>query len=454
MINITIEEILELYEGKQFPELKRRLSEINATDLAQIFEEIPPERLPVLYRLLPKELAAEVFVEMDSDLQMLVIKGFSDVELRNLINEMYVDDTVDLIEEMPANVVKRILANADASTRKEINEILQYPKESAGSIMTTEYVTLRETMTVQQAFEKIKRTGPDSETIYTCYVIKPDRKLCGVVSARQLLLSELDEIIENIMEKNVISVHTHDDKEEVAKQIREYGFLALPVVDNENRLVGIVTVDDAMDVISEESEEDFSKMAAITPTDTTYLKTTVWDLWKARIPWLLLLMISATFTGLIITSFEHALSSQIALTAFIPMLMDTAGNSGSQASVTIIRAISLDEVEFKDIFKVQAKELLTATFCGLTLASVNFVKIFLVDILLFKTQGLTLTIAGVVCVTLLITVVAAKFVGCSLPIIAKKLRFDPAVMASPLITTIVDIISLLVYFGIATRILP
>lgn len=453
MNEITIEEILEMYEVKRYSELKKRLSEINATDLTDIFEEIPPERLPVLYRLLPKELAAEVFINMDSDIQMQLIKGFSDSELRGLMEEMYVDDTVDLIEEMPANVVKRILANTDPSTRKDVNEILQYPKESAGSIMTTEYVTLRETMTVAQAFEKIKRTGPDSETIYTCYVTKQDRKLAGVVSARQLLLSDSDQLIENIMEKNVISVNTHDDREEVANTIREYGFLALPVVDTENRIVGIVTVDDAMDVISEESEEDFSKMAAITPTDTTYLKTTVFELWKARIPWLLILMISATFTGLIITNFEHALSAQIALTAFIPMLMDTGGNTGSQASVTIIRAISLSEVEFKDIFKVQAKELSTAFFCGITLSVVNFIKIFLVDIMLFQSPGLDLKIAAVVCITLFFTVVSAKFVGCSLPIIAKKLHFDPAVMASPLITTIVDIISLLVYFGVASRIL-
>ena len=347
---------------------------------------------------------------------------------------------------MPANVVRRILANTDSEMRAQINEILHYPKDSAGSIMTTEFVDLNKDMTVAAAFEKIRRVGVDKETIYTCYVIDSNRHLLGMISVKTLLLANMKNLIGDIMETNVISVSTLQDKEEVGENFIKYGFLALPVVDNENRLVGIVTIDDAIDVIQDENTEDIEKMAAITPTDKTYMKTGIFETWLKRIPWLLLLMISATFTGGIITSFENALAAQITLTAFIPMLMDTGGNAGSQASVSIIRGLALNEIEFKNIFAIWRKEIVVAILCGVTLAAANFVKILLID-------RVEIAVAAVVCLTLLITIVIAKFVGCTLPILAKRLGFDPAVMASPFITTIVDALSLIVYFNIATALL-
>ncbi|MGM9681559.1 MAG: magnesium transporter [Eubacteriales bacterium] len=446
------DQILEQLSQKKYAALQKLLNEMNPIDLAELLSELPDDKRPILFRLLNKEQAAECFVEMDHDIQMMLIHGFSDVELRSVLDEMFLDDTVDLVEEMPANVVKRILANADGETRKGINEILNYPDDSAGSIMTVEFVELKEHMTITEAFDTIKITGVDKETIYTCYVTDTNRHLIGVVTVKDLLLSKVQTVGE-LMETNIISVNTMEDREDVGTLFLEYGLMALPVVDRENRLVGIVTYDDAMDVISEEREEDIQVMAAITPTDERYLKTSVFSIWKSRIPWLLLLMISATFTGMIITGFENALASSLALTAFIPMLMDTGGNSGSQASVTIIRGLSLNEIEFRDIFRVQWKELRVAFFCGLTLSAASFVKILLVDMLLMHTQGLTVLVALVVCLTLLATVVVAKFIGCTLPIIAQKIGFDPAVMASPFITTIVDAISLLVYFGFATLIL-
>ncbi len=440
------EETLLFLEKKDYKGLREYLSQFNPADIAILLSEIPEESLILVFRLLPKELAAETFVEMDADEQAFLLKAFSDKEIRDVVEELYVDDTVDIIEEMPANVVRRILANTDSEMRAQINDILHYPKDSAGSIMTTEFVDLHKDMTVAAAFEKIRRVGVDKETIYTCYVIDSNRHLLGLITVKKLLLTNMKSLIGDIMETNVISVSTLQDKEEVGENFIKYGFLALPVVDNENRLVGIVTIDDAIDVIQEENTEDIEKMAAITPTDKTYMKTGVFETWLKRIPWLLILMISATFTGAIITSFENALATQIVLTAFIPMLMDTGGNAGSQASVSIIRGLALNEIEFKNIFSIWRKELLVALLCGITLAAANFVKILLID-------RVELLVAAVVCLTLLVTVIIAKFVGCTLPILAKRLGFDPAVMASPFITTIVDALSLLVYFNIASAFL-
>lgn len=442
------EETLLFLEKKDFKGLREYLSNFNPADIAILLSEIPEESLTVVFRLLPKELAAETFVEMDSEEQEFLLKAFSDKEIKEVIDELYVDDTVDIIEEMPANVVRRILANTDSEMRAQINEILNYPKDSAGSIMTTEFVDLQKDMTVAAAFEKIRRVGIDKETIYTCYVIDKNRHLLGLISVKTLLLTSMKSIIGDIMETNVISVSTLQDKEEVGEKFTKYGFLALPVVDNENRLVGIVTIDDAIDVIQEENTEDIEKMAAITPTDKTYMKTGILETWFKRIPWLLILMISATFTGRIITSFENALAANVALSAFIPMLMDTGGNAGSQASVSIIRGLALNEIEFRDIFKIWAKELVVALLCGLVLGAANFGKIMLLN----ETRGDVAT-AAVVCITLVVTILIAKFVGCTLPLLAKRIGFDPAVMASPFITTIVDALSLLVYFNIATSML-
>ncbi|MBR4721292.1 MAG: magnesium transporter [Clostridia bacterium] len=441
-----INDIIELITEKQYTKLKAILSDMEPVDIAQLFEDLPERYMPLLYRLLPKESAAEVFVELDSDTQEMLIRGFSDTELKDVLDELYLDDAVDIIEEMPANVVKRIISHSAPEMRNSINEILKYPKDSAGSIMTIEFIELKEDMTVHDAFTKIRRTGVDKETIYTCYVTDRNRVLKGLVSAKDLLLSEEDCVIADIMEKNPICVNTMDDKEDVARALSKYDFLSLPVVDNENRLVGIVTVDDAIDVIEEEATEDIEKMAAITPSEKPYLKTGVWDTFLQRIPWLLLLMISATFTARIIAHFENALQSLVILSTFIPMLMDTGGNSGSQASVTIIRGISLDEIEFKDIFKTIWKEIRVSLLCGIVLAAANFIKMMIL-------KEASLPIAAVVCLTLVCTVFFAKLVGCTLPLLAKKIGFDPAVMASPFITTIVDAMSLFIYFNIATTLL-
>ena len=452
--NVTVESTLDALLGeKKYATIRDILSTMNPADIASVFDEMEEERLPLLFRLLPKELAAEAFVEMEPEAQELLIRGFSDSELREVLDELYVDDAVDIVEEMPANVVRRILSQADPQMRKEINEILRYPENSAGSIMTTEYVSLRPNMTVEESILRIRRTGVDKETIYTCYVTK-NRTLIGLVTVKDLLLAQDDDTtIEEIMETNVISVNTHTDQEEVARMFSKYDFLALPVVDAESRMVGIVTFDDAMDVMEDEVTEDMEIMGGMTPSDKTYLRSTVFDLFKHRIPWLMLLMVSATFTGLIITGFENALAAQVVLTAFIPMLMDTGGNSGSQSSVTIIRALSLGEVEFRDLPRVVWKEIRTAVLCGVTLAAACFLKIMLVDRLLLGNTDVTWLVAFVVCVTLALTVLVAKIIGCSLPLLAKKIGFDPAVMASPFITTIVDAMSLLVYFGIASALL-
>ena len=441
-----------LAEGKKYATLRDILVTMNPSDVAAVFEEMDESVLPLLFRLLPKELAAETFVEMEPESQELLIQGFSDTELKEVVDELYVDDAVDLVEEMPTNVVKRILRSADPEMRRMINEILRYPEDSAGSIMTTEFATLRPQMTVEEAIKRIRRTGVDKETINTCYVTDKG-ELIGAISLRTLILSDPEEIIEEIMEPHVISVTTTEDQEAVAQMFSKYNFSALPVVDTENRLVGIVTVDDAIDVMQEETTEDIEKMAAIMPSEKTYLRSNAWDLFKHRIPWLMLLMVSATFTGLIITNFENALAAQVVLTAFIPMLMDTGGNSGSQASVSVIRALSLGELEFTDLVQVIWKEVQTAVLCGVSLAAACFMKIMLVDRLMMGNTDITVTVAAVVCATMALTVLVAKVIGCSLPMIAKKLGFDPAVMASPFITTIVDALSLLVYFGIATALL-
>ena len=446
--------LLAMLEEKKYSTLRDILVTMNPSDVAGLFQGLEEKQIPLMFRLLPKELAAETFVEMEPDDQELLIQGFSDNELKEVLDELYVDDAADLVEEMPANVVKRILKHADPEMRSSINQILRYPDNSAGSIMTTEYVSLRPHMTVEEAILRIRRQGVDKETIYTCYVTEKDRKLTGLVTVKDLLLAESDDIeIEQIMLTNLIYVTTQTDQEEVARMFSKYNFLALPVVDGEKRMVGIVTFDDAMDVMEDEATEDMEIMAAMTPSEKTYLKSTPLDLYKHRIPWLLLLMVSATFTGMIITSFEDALGALPVLTAFIPMLMDTGGNSGSQSSVTVIRSLSLDELKFSDLFRVLWKEIRTAVLCGVTLAAACFLKVLLVDRLMMGKDSITLMVNGVVCLTLCVTVLIAKFVGCSLPLLAKRLGFDPAVMASPFITTIVDALSLLVYFLFAKMLL-
>lgn len=448
--------ILELIAEKKYGKLRSILSEMNPADIAQILnEDTSKEQLPVIYRILPKELAAEVFAYMDSDMQQLIIETFSDAELREVVDELFLDDTVDIIDEMPANVAKRILKQTDIATRKKINQLLAYPDDSAGSIMTTEYVDLRRDMTVDEAFAKIRRVGENAEDIYTCYVLGKGRSLDGFVTVKDLLLSGGDTLIGDLMEENIIFAYTLDDKEEVADKFLKYDLTVLPVVDRENRLVGIVTVDDAIDVITEEATEDIEKMAAISPSDKSYLKTDTFSIFKARIPWLMLLMLSSTITGAIISSFEARLTVFPALIAFIPMLMGTAGNSGSQSSVTVIRGLSLGEIEFRDIFKVLWKELRVGIIASISLAVVNFGKMWLVDYWLLGSfdSGEQLAEITVVCITLLFTVIAAKLIGSVLPILAKKIGFDPAVMASPLITTAVDAISLVIYFAVAMSLL-
>ena len=445
--------VTTLLSEKKYPSLRDILVTMNPSDIAGLFDALEQDRVPLLFRLLPKELAAETFVEMEPEAQQMLIQGFSDSELKEVVDELYLDDAVDLVEEMPANVVRRILAQADPETRQSINELLRYPENSAGSIMTTEYGTLRPNMTVGESILRIRRTGVDKETIYTCYVTD-NRTLLGLVTVKDLLLAEDDDTpIREIMQTHIISATTHTDQEEVARMFAKYNFLAIPVVDNENRMVGIVTFDDAMDVMEEEATEDIELMGGMSPSEKSYTRATVFDLFRQRIPWLLLLMVSATFTGLIITNFEHALAAQVALTAFIPMLMDTGGNSGSQSSVTIIRALSLGELEFRDLPWVMWKEIRTSVLCGVVLAAVCFVKILLIDRLLMGNSDITIMVSLVVCLTLAVTVFLAKAVGCALPLVAKRLGFDPAVMASPFITTIVDALSLLVYFSIAKLLL-
>jgi len=445
--------LVKMLEEKKYATLRDILNTMYPADIAAMFANLQEQKIPVMFRLLPKELAAETFAEMEPEEQELLIQGFSDNELKEMLSELYVDDAAALVEEMPANVVRRILKHADPEMRRSINQILQYPDNSAGSLMTTEYVSLKPDMTVGESILRIRRQGVDKETIYTCYVTK-DRTLVGLVSVKDLLLAEDDETpVKDIMLTNIISVTTHTDQEEVARMFSKYNFLALPVVDKENRMVGIVTFDDAMDVMEEEATRDMELMGGILPSERTYLKSSIWELFKNRIPWLMLLMLSATFTGLIITSFEEALAAQVALTAFIPMLMGTGGNSGSQSSVTIIRALSLDELRFSDLPRVLWKEIRTSVLCGVVLAVFCFGKIWLVDRMLMGNTQITLMVDAVVCLALLVTVIAAKIIGAVLPMVAKVIKLDPAVMASPFITTIVDALSLLVYFLFAKLLL-
>ena len=436
-----------LVEGKKYTTLRDILVTMNAVDVAAIFEDMPQDKLPLLFRLLPKELAAETFVEMDPETQELLIQGFSDNELKDVVDELYVDDAVDIVEEMPANVVKRILKQADPEMRKMINEILKYPDDSAGSIMTTEYVSLRPNMTVEEAIKRIRRVGVDKETIYTCYVTETNRKLIGMISMRTLILADDDDVIEDIMESNVISANTLEDQESVAQMFTKYDFSALPVVDQENRLVGIVTVDDAIDVLQEETTEDFEKMAGMAPSDKPYLRTGILETWKSRVPWLLVLMLSATLTSMVLTSYETSLA------ACTPMLTGTGGNSGTQASTAVIRGLSLGEVEFSDTLQVIWKEIRVAVMCGVTLAACNFVKLMTVDRILLHNTGVTATVAFVICLTMVFTVLCAKTVGSLLPLLAERIHLDPAVMASPFISTVVDVVTLIIYLQVARAIL-
>ncbi len=435
--------IKELLNEKKYHEIRETLQDLNEADIAEIIETIENRDDVVrVFRLLSKDNAADVFAYIPVEYEQMIIESLTAREIGQVMNDLYSDDAVDMLEEMPASVVKKILAATDSETRQDINNLLKYPEDSAGSLMTVEFANLRTYMDVMDALKKIRSTGIDKETINVCYVTDPQKHLLGIVTLRQLILADPEDKIKDLMDENVITVHTLDDQEEVAKQFQKYDFEAMPVVDNENRLVGIITVDDVMDIIEEEATEDIEMMAAITPTDQPYTKTTVWETYKKRIPWLMLLMISASITGKIIQGFESALSACVVLTSFIPMLMDTGGNCGSQASVSIIRALSLDEVEFRDLPLIVWKEIKVSLIVGLTLAVANFIKIMLID-------QTTVLVAFVVCITLFVTIVVAKFVGCSLPVIASKIGFDPAVMASPFITTIVDALSLIVYFNVA-----
>ena len=434
------EEILELLHKGQYTKLRQVVQELNDADIADYIEEMDEEEIVKIFRILPKDMAASVFSYLEIELQQSVITSLSDKDAGHIIDNMMSDDAKELMEEMPANVVKRLIANTSPDTRMAINHLMRYPEDSAGSIMTVEYVDLKENQTVGEAIERIRKVGLDSETINICYVLDSQRTLVGTVALRYLLLSDPDAVIGDMMHRNVVSLHTLMDQEEVARMFKKYEFTAMPVVDNEDRLVGIITVDDVVDILEDE------KVAAVMPSDKPYLKTTVFDAYKKRIPWLLLLMISATFTGSIITSFENELSRYVVLTAFIPMLMDTGGNAGGQASAIIIRGLSLDEIEFGDWFTVVWEGIRTAALCGLTLALCNFGRLLLFD-------KVSVAVAFVVCFTLFVAVVVAKIVGSTLPMLAKKIGMDPAVMASPFITTIVDAISLLIYFRVAALVL-
>ncbi len=438
--------LLELLNSKQYSSLRQTLSEMNEVDIAGILNDMENEDSLKMFRILPKDKAADVFANLELDDQQYIIQSLSDREASAIIDNLMADDATDLLEEMPANVVNRILSNARPDTRADINHLLRYPEDSAGSIMTVEYVALRINMTVAEAIEKIRKVGLDSETINICYVLDAQRILVGTVALRYLLIMKQDAIIGDFMNTNVISINTNDDQEEAARAIQKYNFTAMPVVDRENRMVGIITVDDVIDIIQEETTEDIEKMAAILPSDKPYSKVGIFETYKKRMPWLLLLMISATFTGAIITNFESALASYVVLTAYIPMLMDTGGNAGSQASVSIIRGLSLNELAFGDLFRTIWKEIRVAFLCGVTLSAASFLKLILLD-------RVPLSIAVVVCLTLVLVVCIAKLVGCTLPMLADRAGFDPAVMASPMITTIVDALSLLIYFTIATRLL-
>lgn len=443
---ILQEQLLALLNEKQYVKLRTMLAEQNPADIAAVMDELEDEDSLKIFRVLPKSIAADVFAQLEVDDQHYIIQSLSAKEAGLVIDNLMADDAADMLEEMPANVVKRLLGNASPETRADVNHLLRYPEDSAGSLMTVEFVDLKEEMTVGDAISRIRRIGLDKETVNICYVVTKDRKLTGTVALRYLIITDPEKKIGDIMNENVISINTMTDQEEAAQAFKKYDFTAMPVVDNENRLVGIITIDDVVDIIEEEATEDIEKMAAIIPSEKPYMKTNTFETYKKRMPWLLLLMISATFTGRIITNYQNALSSYVILTAYIPMLMDTGGNAGSQASVSVIRGLSLKEVEFRDIFKVMFKEFRVAFLCGLTLSVANFCKLTLLDRVGFE-------VAFIVSLTLVLVVIFAKMVGCTLPMIADKIGFDPAVMDSPLITTIVDALSLLVYFAIATNLL-
>ena len=441
-----LELIEELIDEKKYSKIRELLVEMNEHDIALILEELPSKEVIKLFRLLPKDIAADVFSCLETDVQASVITSLSDNEAADIINEMSADDATDLIDEMPANVVSKILSKVDKETRRDINQLLKYPDNSAGSVMTVEYLDFKEYNTVKDAIKKIRQEYEDMETINTCFVTDKSRKLVGLIHLKDLVVNSEDRLLKDIMDEDVISVNTLMDQEQVAEVIKEYDITSVPVVDSENKLVGIITIDDIIDIIEEETTEDIEKMAAILPTEKSYLKLSIFDIYKSRIPWLLLLMVSATFTGKIIQHYEASLAKMVILTAFIPMIMDTGGNAGGQASATIIRGLSLNDIEFSDILKVMWKEIRVSFFIGVTLAVANFGKLLLID-------KVSATIAFVVCSTLVLTVCVAKVIGCSLPIFAKKLGFDPAVMASPFITTIVDAVSLFIYFRIAITLL-
>ena len=439
--------LLELLDSKQYSEFMHRVDELNPVDVAEFFMELPEERRPAVFRLLKKDTAAEIFAELDGDVQAHLITGMTDREARIMLDELYVDDAVDMLSEIPSNVVKRLLQAATPETRAELNRFLSYPEGSAGSVMTAEFIELRRAMTREEAVATIRRTGMDKETIYVCYVTDAHRRLEGIVQLNDLLFAEPNDLLEDLMDTNIVSAMTHDDRESVAVTISKYDLLALPVVDKEGRLVGIVTVDDAIDVLVEEANEDIEKMAAMSPTDKPYLRTSVFETFKKRIPWLLLLMLSATFTGAIITHYEAALGHWIILTAFMPMLMGTGGNAGSQSSIAIIRALSLGEIELGDVWRVLFKEFRVSLWCGVAMGVATFAKVLLIDLRLDFSQ---LLVAIVVSVSLILTVILAKVIGTVLPILAKRIGLDPAVMASPFITTIVDALSLMLYFEVAS----
>ena len=443
------EELTELLDRRDMKRLQQRLEDMQEFDVAEFLSEIGDNRMPMVFRLLSKETAAEVFANFDAPEQEQVINSITDSELSGILEELYVDDAVDMMEELPANVVKRVMRTATPETRKLINQYLHYPENSAGSIMTAEFIDLKKYMSVRESIARIRRIGEDKETIYICFVTSADRKLEGIVTVKDLLLAEDDTVIENLMDTNVIFATTTEDQESVAEKISDYDLMALPVVDKEGRLVGIVTVDDVIDVMEAEATEDFELMAAMTPSDKPYSRTSAWDMWKRRVPWLMFLMLSATFTSMIINSFEDALAVQAVLIGFIPMLMGTGGNSGAQASTAVIRSISLGDTEPEDVGRVIWKEFRVAILCGVTLAAVNFAKMLLVDRILLNNDGVTLTVAAVVSLSIVLIVMFAKVVGSVLPIAAEKLGVDPAVMANPLISTITDAVSLLIYFEIA-----
>ncbi len=443
---MTDKDIMEYIEEKRYNELRATLSELNEADVAALLEDLPKNVQLKTFRLLPKDMAADVFSFLPTDDEQEIITSLTDSEATAIIDNLMADDAADLMEEMPANVVKRLLSHASPDTRRDINHLLKFPEDSAGSIMTVEFVDLRENLSVSEALDRIRKTGIDRETINNCYVLDSARRLTGMVALRTLILSDEKDLIRDIMEENVISVETMMDQEEVAHMISKYDFSSIPVVDSEERLVGIITVDDIIDIIEEEATEDIQKMAAILPSDDPYDRMSPVDLWKKRIGWLLLLMVSATFTGKIITSYESSLQAYIILTAFIPQLMDTGGNCGSQTSTTIIRALSLNEISFSDIARVVWKEFRTAIICGSTLAVANFIKLLVID----RAEPL---VALVVCLTMICAVICANLAGCMLPMIAKKFGFDPAVMASPMLTTIIDALTLSIYFQVAVHVL-